>query len=336
MTINRAVTTLLVFHMVTTVAVTLYGDERTHVVGEPAPNGNTVNGNTANDNTVNGNTANDNTSNDNTSNDNTANGNTANAPLADSAVESHEASASNQPHPLTRAMKIAHDGYQRMNDEVRDYTCVLVKRERIDGKMRVPERILAKVRHEQVEDGEVVSPFSVYMKFEAPDSMRGREILFVSGRNDDKFLVRKGSGRLAFLTVSLKPTSMLAMSGNRYPITEFGIKRLAERMIELGNHDLGYQECEVVIHNDIDMSDRICTSIEVMHPVRRQHFEYHLARIYIDNESQVPIRFESYDWPESEFDAPVLKEEYTYREMKLNVGLTDADFERTNPAYGFR
>lgn len=301
MTINRAVTTLLAFHLVTTVAIRLYGDERANVVGEPD-----------------------------------LNGNTANAPHADSPVESKETSDPKQSHPLTRTMQIAREGYQRINNDVRDYTCVLIKREQIDGKMRGPERIFAKVRHEQVEDGEVASPFSVYMKFEAPAAMRGREVLFVSGRDDDKFLVRKGGSRLAFLTVSLRPTSILAMTGNRYPITEFGIKRLTERMIELGNNDLAYQECEVVTHDDINLSDRICTSIEVRHPIRRQHFEYHVARIYIDNKSQVPIRFESYDWPESGSDAPVLKEEYTYCDMKLNVGLTDADFEPNNPAYGFR
>ena len=43
MTINRAVTTLLVFHLVTTVAIGLYGDERANVVGEPELNGNTAN-----------------------------------------------------------------------------------------------------------------------------------------------------------------------------------------------------------------------------------------------------------------------------------------------------
>ena len=95
-------------------------------------------------------------------------------------------------------MQIAREGYQRINNDVRDYTCVLIKREQIDGKMRGPERIFAKVRHEQVEDGEVASPFSVYMKFEAPAAMRGREVLFVSGRDDDRFLVRKGGSRLPF------------------------------------------------------------------------------------------------------------------------------------------
>ena len=35
-------------------------------------------------------------------------------------------------------------------------------------------------------------------------------------------------------------------------------------------------------------------------------------------------------------NTPRLLEEYTYRQLKLNVGLTDADFQRWNPAYGFR
>ena len=126
------------------------------------------------------------------------------------------------------------------------------------------------------------------------------------------------------------------MSGNRYPITEFGIKRLIERMILLGERELQHQECEVEIRDHVNFTDHVCQCIEVKHPIKREHFEYHLVRIYIDNELRVPIRFESYDWPQAGSDDPVLMEEYTYRNLKLNVGLTEADFQRDNPAYGFR
>ena len=126
------------------------------------------------------------------------------------------------------------------------------------------------------------------------------------------------------------------MNGNRYPITEFGIKRMIERLIMIGERELPYGECEVKIRDGVQVVGKSCTCFEVMHPRRRPHFRYHLAKIYVDDKLRVPIRFESYDWPAEESDQPVLQEEYTYRELKLNVGLTDADFQRDHPDYRFR
>ena len=239
-------------------------------------------------------------------------------------------------HPLVPTLKIARDGYQRILSDVQDYTCVMIKRELVNGRLNGPETIFAKVRHQQVEDGRVVSPFSVYLKFQAPDSIQNREVLFVRKGGNEKILVKNGGKRLGFLTLSLNPNGPIAMSGNRYPITEFGIKRLIERMILLGERELQHQECDVEIRDKVSFSDHVCRCIEVKHPIKREHFEYHLVRIYIDNELRVPIRFESYDWPKDGSEAPVLMEEYTYRDLKLNVGLTKTDFQRNNPAYGFR
>ena len=67
--------------------------------------------------------------------------------------------------------------------------------------------------------------------------------------------------------------------------------------------------------------------IEVRHPVKRPHFDFHIATIFIDHELNVPIRYASYSWPTEEGGEPVLLEEYTYLDVKLNVGLTDADFD---------
>ena len=50
----------------------------------------------------------------------------------------------------------------------------------------------------------------------------------------------------------------------------------------------------------------------------------------------MPIRYESYDWPRGEGHQPELMEEYTYLNLKLNNGFTDADFDAENPNYKFR
>jgi hypothetical protein len=60
-----------------------------------------------------------------------------------------------------------------------------------------------------------------------------------------------------------------------------------------------------------------------------------MARIYVDDELQLPIRFEAYDWPTQQGAEPQLIEEYTYMNLKVNQGFTDADFDVHNPAYAF-
>jgi len=41
------------------------------------------------------------------------------------------------------------------------------------------------------------------------------------------------------------------------------------------------------------------------------------------------------NWPEGEQSEPEVIEEYTYQNVKINVGLTDKDFDFTNPDYNF-
>ena len=245
---------------------------------------------------------------------------------------------SESPHPLLPSLELAEECYQRILDNVVDYTCIMVKRERVNGRLRGRQYISVKVRHEQRVDDQVVTPFGVYMNFKAPEQVKGREVLYIRGHHDGKLLFRKGGTRLPFITGYINPTGIMAMGDNRYPITEFGLKRLIERMIEMGEQELKYGECEVKIERNVELSgcNAACTCIEVTHPIKRPHFKYHLVRVYIDDELEVPVRFESYDWPEDGSDIPVLKEEYSYRDLKLNVGLKDEDFESCNPEYRFR
>ena len=78
-----------------------------------------------------------------------------------------------------------------------------------------------------------------------------------------------------------------------------------------------------------------CTLLEVVHPVQRPHFDFHIARIYIDDELRIPIRFASWEWPAVAGGSPQLLEEFTYLNIKLNVGLTDLDFDSGNPNYAY-
>ncbi len=230
-------------------------------------------------------------------------------------------------HPLDPAIALAHKVLDNLQKHVKDYTCVIVKQERLDGKLGEPEFMAAKIRQE---------PFSVYLKFLKPDDERGREVIYVAGANDGKMLIREGSGLKRSLGIlSLPPTGFLAMQGNRYPISDLGLMHLTQRLLEIAGQDRRYGEVEVHFFKDAKVNDRVCTLIEVVHPVERRSFLFHKAQVYIDDELNVPIRYAAYMWPKKPGEEPPLDECYTYLKLKLNVGLTDADFDSKNPSYHF-
>jgi len=237
------------------------------------------------------------------------------------------ASVAGATHPLEPALEMARKGLAGIQANIQDYSCTVVKRERIDGKLGEHEYMFAKIRQR---------PFSVYLLFLGPDSVKGQEVIYVDGRNDGNMLAHAGSGVRAMVgMVSLKPQSMLAMAGNRYPITELGVENLTKRLVEVAEHDKHFGECDVNFYPNAKVNGRICTCIQVAHPVPRRNFRFHLARVFIDDELMVPIRYEAYDWPQEQGGQPVLMEEYTYMNVKINNGFTDADFDPKNTAYKF-
>lgn len=239
-------------------------------------------------------------------------------------------------HPLTQVLLMAQRRWEEIPREIRDYTCTLLKRERVDGELRGAEQIFVKIRHQQVRDSRVEVPFSVYVKYLAPASLAGREVIYVEGRNAGQLIARRGGQRVPYVTVATDPRSPLAMTGNRYPMTEIGMENLIHRVLEVGEEEVQLGgEIEVKYFPGARVNDRPCTAIRVTHPLRREGLRYHLAQIFIDDELQLPIRYASYDWPEQPGDPPLLLEEYTYLDLRLNVGLSDEDFDHRNPEYGF-
>jgi len=107
------------------------------------------------------------------------------------------------------------------------------------------------------------------------------------------------------------------------------------RLGQVAQHDAQYGECNVQFCKNGTLGDRPCVCIQVVHPIPRREFRFHLARIYVDRELNLPIRYESYGWPEKANEAPPLLEQYTYTNLKFNAGLTDADFDTRNPNYQF-
>ena len=230
-------------------------------------------------------------------------------------------------HPLMPALRWAYEGVGNI-EKLSDYSATVAKRERVDGKLNDYDHMFVKVRHK---------PFSVYMYFLAPAKIKGQEVIFVDGANNGNMWAHTvGLQDKMFGTVSIKPDGPIAMRGQRYPLTELGILNLTRRLVQVGEQDIKYGECEVKFFKAAKINNRVCTCIQVVHPVPRRNFLFNLARIFVDDELNVPIRYESYEWPKEPGGAPELIEEYTYLNLKLNNGFTDADFDIKNPNYHFR
>jgi|SRR4051812_31697700 hypothetical protein len=218
--------------------------------------------------------------------------------------------------PVVRALKATQD---EIDHNVRDYSCTLVKQERVEGDLGDKQFILLKVMHQ---------PFSVYMSFLKPYA--GREVVYVDGQNSGKLVVLEAGMKRMLGKMNLDPQGSLAMSGQKHPITDVGFRNLTAKLTKMWEGEMKFAECNVTTNPDTHIANRSTTMIQVIHPVPRQDFRFHAARLFLDNELKLPIHFDAYTWPEQEGGEPLLDESYTYTNLKLNNGYTAREFDAAN------
>ena len=247
-------------------------------------------------------------------------------------------SASAEAHPLQAVVDFAEGRLSYLRDHIRDYSCRLVKRERINGHLQDYQYARVNVRCEQSSEGVVQQPMAVWMHYLAPAHVKDRCVLYVDGQNEGKVLVRKGGRALKFLQFSLDPFGDAARRESNYPITEIGFDRIIQRLVQFAQDDMRHdpraENTKVNYFQDAKVGQRLCTRIQIDHPDASEGLKFHQVQVYIDDELQLPIRLVVYDWPtEPGAPAPLL-EEYTYVDLKTNVGLTEEDFARVTTPIG--
>ncbi|MCA8993215.1 MAG: DUF1571 domain-containing protein [Planctomycetaceae bacterium] len=226
-------------------------------------------------------------------------------------------------HPLAPAIRMARDSLQRL-DAVKDYDATFTKREWV-GQQFVAQRMYMKLREQ---------PFSVYLKFGEPNE--GREILFVQGKNQNQLLAREASGLASLIgTVSLPMNDPKVTAENRHPISDMGMRRMIELLIEQWERESRYGEIDVKYYPNARIGEMACEAIEATHPVPRKEFPYHVSRVYFEKETRYPIRVENFGFPRRPNEPPPLIEEYTFSNIHVNRGFTEADFDRRNQNYSF-
>lgn len=245
-------------------------------------------------------------------------------------------------HPLDPVLKLARGSLEDFNENVIDYVATMTKRERIDGTLSEQSTMTVKIINRKVEDGQMVTPMHVYLRFDSPKSVEGREVIWVEGKNDG-YMIAHEAGYLNLVRANLAPNGPLAMIGNKYPITEIGIANLLTKLIEKGTRDRAVGHCEVTFSSRSDLKDETKDeesnitheTIRVIHQDKKPEYDFHIVEVQFDRKLNLPISYTSYLWPDKNQSEPQLEEEYSYSDIQLNVGLTDKDFDPENDSYNF-
>lgn len=226
--------------------------------------------------------------------------------------------------PMTEAKSIVAEGRRRY-EQIDTYSCLFTKRERLkSGRVVGPQVMEMKVR---------TQPRSVYFKFVKPHA--GRECIWVDGGFDNKMLVHDvGLGKLLAGTLKIEPTSRMAMEENRHPITDAGIGFLLDELATRWDVEMKPGLIEVSIARNAQVGDRPCIMVESIHPEFSNEYLYHKVKVYFDQETYMPIRFEAYDWPNKKGKVELV-EEYMYVDLVLDGNLDAGDFDPSNQEYSF-
>jgi outer membrane lipoprotein-sorting protein len=202
--------------------------------------------------------------------------------------------------------------------EVDHYTATFLVEERVEGELGPKQRLALKFK----------KPFKIYLRW-LTGKNEGRQVLYPAGPDGNELWVRVPT-LVGAVTVSLDPHSPRARKGGRHAITDIGIGRLLDFIDD--NVHRGLQHGELSID-----AGGLRTTLE--RPTQRftLHFPDDPAKSYycrtavidVDRDYRLPIYAEIFDWNRQ------LVERYGYLDLRLNPGLTDEDFDPTNPAYGF-
>lgn len=225
-------------------------------------------------------------------------------------------------HPLVPVLKLASRSLDAM-EQVQDYEAVVIKKEVVGGKL-LSSQMEMKFRDE---------PMSVYLKFIEPSP--GRQVLYVKGQHNGNMVVRETGIASLVGAIEVDPEGKLAKEHNRYPITRIGLKNMLISLTERWLKETKSDGIECKYYPSAKIGDVSCEVVEITYPAATKETRLALSRLYIEPKSRLPIRLQNYEFAAKAGEQPVLVEDYYYTNLKTNVGLKDADFDKKNPAYGF-
>lgn len=200
--------------------------------------------------------------------------------------------------------------------KIEDYTCALHRQERHGDRLYRQRGIQIKFR----------KPYAVYMKW-TEDGMAGTEALYVRGKNGGRMLAHTG-GFLGFVTLRMEPRDPRAMKENRHPIDESSLGDLLDMLVRTWEQSRKAGDGKWLYGGEDALGDRTTDIFSVQLPAGKGYYAKALI-VNFDRATGLPIRVSAYGWD----GLPM--EEYWYDALRLNVGLTDRDFDPANREYRF-
>lgn len=201
--------------------------------------------------------------------------------------------------------------------EIKDYTCIMYKQERLGRELQGVETILLKYREK---------PKSIYMKWlEGP--WKGRELLYNETLSKTDVRVRE-KGVLGVIPVWINYNNPIAQRGTNHPAIEIGLKYILDLNTRDYKRASARKELDRKDHGIQEVDGRKVYVMENILP-RDKKKGYYCYRVfqYMDYLNGLEPKVEIYNWDDK------LQESFTYTKLKLNVGLTDQDFDPKNPEY---
>lgn len=225
-------------------------------------------------------------------------------------------------HVLAPALKIARDA-DAVFANVDDYTAEFHKNV-VVGKKRINQQMEIKVREK---------PFSVYLKF--LNQHKGREVIYIDGRNDGNLLTHGVGIETIVGTLKLDPKGSTAMEESRYPITMIGMRKMVQKIISQWESELAIPDPTVKFYPNAKIGSLECRVVQTSHARKQSKAHFHMTRLYIAKDSGLPVRVEQFGFPTKAGAKPVMLEQYTYLGVKTNVGLKSIEFDTRNPRYDY-
>jgi Protein of unknown function (DUF1571) len=198
------------------------------------------------------------------------------------------------------------------------YTATFLIQERVDRELGPNQELLLKFK----------KPLKVYLRW-LKGKHEGRQALYPAGADGNELWVRLPLP-VGAITISLDPQSPRARKGSRHPITDVGIGRLLDLITENASRGMQRGDLTIEDHGQRATFDRPTQRYVLHFPADPAKGYYCMtALIDVDRVYRLPIYAEIFDWHGQ------LIERYGYLDVRLNPGLTDADFDPGNPTYGF-
>lgn len=212
--------------------------------------------------------------------------------------------------------------------QVADYECVMVKQELLPSGMSEEQEIAVKFRRE---------PYSVYMNWLRNPGMATR-VIYVRGKwtnpraknPDERELAVAQPGVIAriFIKSVKRPIhGKLARASSRRFIDDFGFERTYDRLIQVCEMGRAKGQLSLEFMGTTIFDGRPVWVIRRVLPYTGEDGQYpdRTAEILIDQEYHVPVAI--YCYADDEMKSVNVLAKYEYRGIRMQIGLTDKDFD---------